>query len=85
MSEELLALSQEAECLLFGGVKRAGFAVSCVHGHGECFYLQHIQPSTASISKKCLQKQFSHDMVDVKWREEHQLHENIRSCGSLRT
>lgn len=93
MPEKLFAPSQKPECFLFG-VGVVGSFCLCVFLTSvgwryltallpEGSYLQHIQPSTASISKKRLQKQFSHDIVDPRWRKGHQLHQNTRLCGSL--
>lgn len=88
MPEKLSALSQKPEyvpfgvggmgsfcpCVVLRGVGMEGF-------HSAAAYLQHVQPSTASIGKKRLQKQFSHDIVDPRWRKGHQLHQNTRLCG----
>lgn len=91
MPEKLFALSQRAECFLFG-VGDLGLCLCRTHGVGlevlaallpEGSYLQHIQPGTASISKKRLQKQFSHDIGDPRRRKGHQLHQNTGLCGSL--
>lgn len=88
----LFALSQRPECCLFGVGELGSLWLCCAHGVGtemlaalllEGSYLQHIQPGTASISKKRLHKQFSHDIGDPRRREGHQLHQNTRLCGSL--
>lgn len=92
MPEKLSVLSQRPECCLFGvgglgllclcRAPRVGMEVlAALLPEGS--YLQHIQPGTASISKKCLQKQFSHSIGDPGRREEHQLHQNTRLCGRL--
>lgn len=92
MPEKLFALSQKPKYLLLQWETRARFAralCSWVRGWryftallSKVSYLQHIQPSTASISKKGLHKQF-HDIVDPRWRKGYQLHQNTRLRGSL--
>lgn len=92
ISEKLFALSQRRECCLFGVGELGSLCLCRAHGIGmevlaallpEGSYLQHIQPGTASISKKGLHKQFSHDIGDPRGREGHQLHQNTGLCGSL--
>lgn len=92
MPQKLFALSQRPGCCLFG-VGELGLLCLCrAHGVGlqvlavllpEGSYLQHVQPGTASISKKRLKKQFSHDIGDPRRREGHQLHQNTRLCCGL--
>lgn len=92
MPEKLFALSQSPEGCLFGVGGLSSLCLCCASDVGmevlaallpEGSYLQHIQPGTASISKKSLHKQFSHDIGDPRRREEHQLRQNTGLCGSL--